>query len=159
MPDPVVNASPLIVLAKAGLLEFLRLAGETVLVPAPVAAELRAHRNDAGARALSNTPWLKIVVPPATPQWIAAWDLGAGESSVLAWAYANPGTRAILDDLAGRRCAQTASIHIRGTLGLILLAKQRGKIGAARPEVENLRKAGLYLSDTIINRALALVGE
>jgi len=41
MPEPpVVNASPLILLAQAGLMDLLKLAGEPVLVP--VAERLRA---------------------------------------------------------------------------------------------------------------------
>ena len=91
---------------------------------------------DAAARALESTPWLTVVDPPAVPPIIQAWDLGAGESSVLAWAFANPGTLAILDDLAARRCAATLRIPVRGTLGLVLLAKQRGRIAAARPVLE-----------------------
>jgi predicted nucleic acid-binding protein len=44
-------------------------------------------------------------------------------------------------------------------LGLVMLAKQRGRIPAARPLVESLRRGGLYLSDTVLDAALALVGE
>jgi predicted nucleic acid-binding protein len=60
---------------------------------------------------------------------------------------------------AGRRCATTLGIPIRGTLGLVLTAKQRGEISAARPVLEQLRLSGMYLSDRVMNQALALVGE
>jgi predicted nucleic acid-binding protein len=78
---------------------------------------------------------------------------------VLAWAVAHPATEAILDDLAGRRCAQKLGIPVRGTLGLVLAAKQQGQIVAARPIIEKLRQTGMYLSDRVINEALKLVGE
>jgi predicted nucleic acid-binding protein len=48
---------------------------------------------------------------------------------------------------------------VRGTLGLILTAKRRGRIPQARPLLERLRQAGMYLSDRIMDQALALVGE
>jgi predicted nucleic acid-binding protein len=48
---------------------------------------------------------------------------------------------------------------VRGTLGLVLVAKQRGRIPAARPVLESLRASGMYLSDSVLNKALALVGE
>ena len=86
-------------------------------------------------------------------------DLGAGESAVLAWAHAHPGSLAIVDDLAGRRCAAALRIPVRGTLGLVLVAKQRGRIKAARPVLESMRASGMYLSDGVMNRALALVDE
>ena len=38
----------------------------------------------------------------------------------------------------------------------MLVAKQRRVIPLARPVVEALREAGLYLSDGVIRRALAL---
>ena len=74
-------------------------------------------------------------------------------------AYAHPGSEAILDDLAARRCAATFNIPVRGTLGLALIAKQRGRIPSARHVLEQLRQGGMYVSDEVMNRALALVGE
>jgi predicted nucleic acid-binding protein len=73
--------------------------------------------------------------------------------------YANPGTVIIVDDLAARRCAATLGIPVRGTLGLILAAKKRGLIPEARPVLQKLRQSGMYLSDRILNQALALVEE
>ena len=156
----MANASPLIFLARGGHLDLLQLTSDRVLVPTPVAVEIRRRGSeDVTARALDYTPWLEIVEPPAVPSIIQAWDLGLGESAVLAWAHARPGCEAIIDDLAARRCAATLRIPVRGTLGLVLLAKKRGHIALARPVVETLRQSGMYLSDRIVNRALALVGE
>jgi predicted nucleic acid-binding protein len=157
---PVVNASPLIFLARAGLLDLLRLSAETVMVPTSVTTEIhRRGPDDITAQALQNTAWVVAVEDPPIPQLIQAWDLGAGESTVLAWAYTHSGTEAIIDDLAGRRCAAALGIPVRGTLGLILTAKRRGRIPQARPALERLRQAGMYLSDRIMDQALALVGE
>jgi predicted nucleic acid-binding protein len=157
---PAVNASPLIQLADADLLDFLQLAAPEIVVPQPVADEIRAGgAADAAVRALDSTPWLRVVEVPMTPPTIQAWDLGEGESSVLTWAHANSGTLAILDDLAARRCAATLRIPVRGTLGLVLVAKQRGRIKAARPVLEGMRASGMYLSDSVLNVALGLVGE
>ena len=89
---PAVNASPLILLARANLLDLLQLAGPDTVVPAPVADEiLREGPQDPAARALETVPWLTIVEAPPVPAVVQAWDLGAGESSVLAWA-STPGS-------------------------------------------------------------------
>ncbi len=157
---PAANASPLILLARAGLLEFLQLAGPEIAVPSAVADEVRREGpNDPAVRALESTAWLKVVEVPPPPAVVLGWDLGAGESAVLSWAHAHPGTVAIVDDLAARRCAAAIRIPVRGTLGLVLIAKQRGQIKAARPVLESMRASGMYLSDGVMNRALALVGE
>lgn len=157
---PAVNASPLIFLTRAGLLDLLQLAAPELVVPEAVAGEiLQRGPNDPTAQAISHTAWLSVIQTPAVPASIQAWALGAGESAVLAWAHAHPGTEAILDDLPARRCAAAHGIPVRGTLGLVLLAKQRGHVGAARPILLQMRQAEMYLSDRVMNQALKLVGE
>ncbi len=157
---PVVNASPLIYLSKAGLLGLLQIVSSEIFVPQKVATEiLQRGRSDITAKALEETPWIRVIETPDVPGIIQSWDLGVGESSVLAWAYANPKTEAIVDDLAARRCASALEIPVRGTLGVVLIAKQRGEIDSARQLLEQLRQAGMYLSDSVMNRALALVKE
>ena len=58
-----------------------------------------------------------------------------------------------------RRCAQAFAVPCIGTLGLVLRAKRQGRIPAARPVVVALRLAGMYLSDVVVDGALALVDE
>jgi len=157
---PVVNASPLIFLARGDLLDLLQLAGDTVVVTTSVATEIRRRGPaDLTAQAIQNTAWVVLVEDPPIPGLIQAWDLGQGESSVLAWAYTHLGTEAIIDDLAARRCTAALGIPVRGTLGLVLTAKRRGRIPAARPLLDRLRQSGMYLSDHVMSQALALVRE
>ena len=157
---PVVNSSPLIFLSNGGLLELLQLAGSEVVVPMAVAIEIqRRGQTDTTVQAIERTPWLTVVETPQVADEILNWDLGEGESAVLVWASAHPGTEVIVDDPAARRCAIALNIPIRGTLGLVLTAKQKGVIPAARSVLEKLRQSGMYLSDRILNRALSLVGE
>jgi predicted nucleic acid-binding protein len=59
---PAVNASPLIQLAAAKLLDFLQLAGPEIVVPRAVAEEIRAGgAADAAVKALDSTRWLSVV--------------------------------------------------------------------------------------------------
>lgn len=156
----VVNASPLIFLSKAGLIDLLRVVSPQVMVPESVAIEIgRRGSDDVTAKAMADTPWL-ISVPVTTIQpLIQSWDLGAGESAVLAYALQNPGMVAIIDDGAGRRCAEVLGVPLCGTLGLVLLAKQRAVIPSARPVVATLKQHGMFLSERTIDQALTLVGE
>jgi predicted nucleic acid-binding protein len=66
---------------------------------------------------------------------------------------------AIIDDLAGRRCASLLGIPVRGTLGIVLAAKKRGLIPQARPVIETLIRSGMYLSRSVIEEALLRVNE
>lgn len=156
----VVDASPLIYLAHAELIHLLQLASPRILVTTTVSREIRRRgAADPTVQVLEKTPWLEEVEPGPDSPRVALWALGPGETSVLSWALAHPGCLAVLDDLAGRRCAETLEIPLIGTLGLVLRAKRMGDLSAARPVVEKLREAGMYLSESVLSRALALVGE
>lgn len=155
----VINASPLILLARSRHLELLQGFAPTVWVPAPVASEIaRRGSQDITAQAIENTAWLVIQPVPDIPSVILEWRLGAGESATLTLAQAH-GLEAIIDDLAGRKCAASLGVPVRGTLGIVLAAKQRGLIPQARPVIEDMMSAGLYLSRRVLERALMRVGE
>ena len=156
----VVNASPVIYLARTAYLHLLQLAAPEVLIPRAVAIEIKARGpSDPAARALADNPWLHQVEESRIPEEVLVWDLGPGESAVIAWALAHPGCLAVIDDLEGRRCADTLGLRLRGTLGLVLRARQQNAIAKARPVLETLRAAGMYLSSQIVDKALAEIGE
>lgn len=155
-----MNTSPLIILAQTELIDLLRVAGDPVLVPAAVVREVaRRGGEDVTVRALRSRPWLKRINDPPVPAAVEALHLGSGEQAVIAWALAHPETVAILDDLGARRHAAALGVPVRGTLSLIVEAKRVGLLHLARPAVDRVRQAGLYLSDRIADSALLLVGE
>jgi predicted nucleic acid-binding protein len=150
----VLNASPLIVLARVGHADLFQVLADTVVVPRAVVAEIEAGPADDPARRwLAGTP-LPVVQATPTPE-ILAWDLGAGETAVLAYALAEPGWTAILDDGAARRCARSFSVPLKGTLAVVILAKQRGLIPSATEVLRALLSNGFRLDETIIREALA----
>jgi predicted nucleic acid-binding protein len=155
-----VNASPLIFLTHVGLLDVLDEPGVPAVVPDVVVSEIGAHgAKDPAVLAVQSASWLKVVTPPIIPTEVAAWGLDAGEAAVLAIALAQPGTQAVLDDLAARRCAAALGIPTQGTLGLILVAKRLGMIPEVRPVLDLLRQAGLYVSDRLVQAVLNQAGE
>lgn len=161
MPDPaVINASPLILFAKAGCLELLRVLGRELLVPAAVIEELeRKGPGDPVAQSVKNAAWLSLVPTPATPGSVAAWRLGAGESAVLACALQYSGAPVVLDDREGRRCAVAHGISVIGTVGVVVLAKDQGAVPLVAPVLDELIAVGMHVSDALLERALQLAGE
>jgi predicted nucleic acid-binding protein len=65
----------------------------------------------------------------------------------------------VLDDLEARRCANSLNIRVIGSLGVVVMAKQKGLIIEAKPVIERLRRVGLYLDDGLVAKALEMVGE
>jgi predicted nucleic acid-binding protein len=155
-----VNTTPLVFLARENLLEMLRIGVDEVAVPESVIAEIHGHgSDDPTVKAIESLDWLQIRPAGKVASVVALWDLGPGESAVLSLALAEESSWAVIDDWQARRCARSLGIRCIGTLGLVLLAKQTGRIPAARPVVEQLRMSGMYLSDLVISQALSQVGE
>ena len=156
----IINASPLIFLSHGGHLKLLKSFADEVWIPNQVAAEI-LHRgeDDITARAIGESAWLVTRPIQDIPETVLEWRLGVGESAVIAMGISNPRTEVIIDDLAGRRCAHSLGIPVRGTLGLVLAAKRRGIIPEARPVIDDMKRSGLYLSKRVVDAALAKVGE
>jgi predicted nucleic acid-binding protein len=138
---------------------FTQLAAE-VIVPTLVAEEVNAGAPNDPARQYMALGLLRLVESPPAPPSLLAWDLGMGESAVLAYALANYESTAVLDDGAARRYARSYGIPIKGTLGIVLLAKQRGLIPSAASLLMVIRDNGFWLKDSVIAEALhKTVGE
>ena len=156
----VVNASPLILLARIQRLDLLSALADTVVYPASVRRELvaGAARDDA-AKLVEASEQIQSVEDVEVPDPIRSWDLGPGESQVLAFALENEGFEAVIDDRGARRCARSFEIPYTGTLGVIITCRHRGLIPKARPLVEGLLREGIRLSPALAEAALAEVGE
>ncbi len=99
-----------------------------------------------------------VDVRPVDPV-IAAWDLGAGESEALSWCYQHPGHEVIIDDGAARKCALAMGVPVRGTLGILLLAKKEGHISKIAPLFDELIRFGLRIDTKVLDTALDWAGE
>ncbi|MFN0084238.1 MAG: DUF3368 domain-containing protein [Blastocatellia bacterium] len=146
----VVDSSPLITLCKSDEEKILPMLFGNIVVPLAVCDEILAGgERDPAAQKLQTLLWVhreeSIFVPPI----IQAWDVGGGEAEVLAFALSS-GYLAILDDAAARRCARALRIPHIGTIGLFVLAKRRGLIIEVMPHIEKLRRAGLWVADSLV---------
>jgi predicted nucleic acid-binding protein len=149
-----------ILLAQVGQLDLLQHLGPPVVIPDAAVREIqRKGSTDSAVQALGKATWLACVDPGPIPHNVAAFGLGDGETAVIAHALANPSSGVILDDRAARSAAALLRITNQGTLAVVVFAKANGLIPAARPVVEQLRQHGMYLSDQLMNQALAKVGE
>ncbi len=156
----VINASPLIFLSQIDALSILEKLTHAAIVPISVQSEIRASRRRHPTFKEVEVPdWMQIEPDLPLPDAIAGWDLGARESQVLAHALLLPDSEAVLDDLQARHCARAIGVPATGTLGILLRAKKRGIIPAARPLVEELIQKRMYLSRELVETALADVGE
>lgn len=155
----MVNASPIITLAKAGYLGLFEQLSVDLLIPIPVITEILAGSPSDSARKALESGWGRPAAPGPVPDAVLEWGLGAGESGVLALALMDPARRAVLDDAAARACARTLGVPCLGTLAVVLRAKQAGLIDSAATVMEALCQAGLRLDDRTLRVALEKIGE
>ena len=155
----VLNASPIIVLARIGQEHLLHTLADEVVVPRAVAMEIEAGPADDPARQAIASGHFTIVETVPEPD-VLAWDLGSGETAVLSYALSKPGWTAILDDAAARKCARSFGLRFKGTLAVVILAKQRGLIPSAADVLRSLLNTGFRLEEDVIREALSrTVGE
>jgi predicted nucleic acid-binding protein len=156
----VVNASPLIFLGDVGGLSWLtRLGDSPVVVPRAVAVEVEAGSEGKSIlTAVERDPGFSLLDDVPIPSLINVWNLGHGESQVIAHGFAQGGIM-ILDDRLARQCARSLGLGVIGTLGIILEAKHRGWIEAARPIIQQLMDRKMYLSSNLVQAALREAGE
>jgi predicted nucleic acid-binding protein len=155
----IVNASPLISLGKIDRLTLLGDPAFRVLVPRSVADEVSVQINDSAARWLAGAGHVYVVPPCAVDPILLAWDLGRGETSVMAEASQHTESIAVLDDLAARRCAQSLGLRCTGTLGFLLMAKRRGLIVEVMPLARQLQQSGLFLGERLLQDVRTAAGE
>lgn len=107
----------------------------------------------------SEYDWLQVVNPRSMPSEWLSLDLGLGELAAMALALENPTFIVLLDDMLARKTAQAAGLIVWGTLKVLLSAKKQGLTDKIEPLVNRLSEAGMWLSDEIRQRILALAEE
>jgi predicted nucleic acid-binding protein len=156
----ILNASPVITMAKAGYLHLFEQLAAQILIPESVADEILAAPSSDPAREALEGGWGERASAREIPSPILEWGLGRGESGVLALALERRGCWAVLDDAAARRCARAMEVPLIGTLGAVLQARRLGLIESAAHVLLALRAAGLRLDDKVTTVALKrAVGE
>ncbi len=156
----VINASPLIVLAKIGQIGLFTALANEIVIPDAVVKEINAGPPNDPAKNWLVEPKVPIARVSNLPVGLLAWDLGAGETAVLAHALTNPGWTAVLDDNAARNCARSFGVPVKGTLAVVILAKQQGLIPSAADLIRQMQQHEYRIHDAIVQKALAqTVGE
>ena len=139
----VSDTSPLSNLAIIGRLGLVRDQFGTVLVPSAVRQELSRLRQLAAATLITaafDDGWLRIApLRQAVPREIGA-GLHVGEAEAIALAVEQRADVVLLDDGDARRRASNIGLHFIGVLGILLRARQHGRLPSLGEEIRRLRE-------------------
>lgn len=160
MPEAIADTSPLQYLFQLDLFDLLPSLYGQVLVPEAVAREIAAGRSrGVSLPELTSLPWVTIRKITSARVLLMAPDLGAGEREVLALAVELSDPLVVLDDALARRFARRLELPLTGTLGLLLKAKEIGRIDRIKPSLETLDSLGFRLDDRTRASVLEIAGE
>lgn len=144
----VADSTCLIALERIGQIEIIPALFEPVLIPPAVAQEFGI-----------SLPWLKV--ESLSDRVLAAalkMMIDDGEAEAIALSQEQK-CRIILDDRQARRVGQDMGLRVIGTVGILILAKQRGILSTVKPVLQNLDDTGFYISAALKAEALRIVEE
>ena len=154
----VADSSALIALATCDGLDILLRIYDDVKVPQAVYEEvIKPEKPQAAAL---ETFLSGRVMEVDTTHWVlAAGGLGRGEIEAMALYKQLSADALLIDDHRARTIAEHNQINCIGALGVLLYAKQNGKIDKVAPYLEKLRLSSIRYGDELLNRVLKLAGE
>jgi uncharacterized protein len=155
----VVNTTPIITLSVVDRLDLLRQLFGSVIIPPAVRREVLAGGTRAGAGALKAASWRRETPLREPGRADLLTDLDRGEAEVLALALETGARLVILDERLGRWHARRLRLPLTGTLGVLLLGKEKGALDELGPLIQEIRAAGVWLAEPLVQRVLEMAGE
>lgn len=158
----VVNASPLINMARIGRLDLLQVLYRELLMPHAVWQEtVIAGAGEPGADQIKDATWMKVLEVANRPLVDALrQELDAGEAEAIALTLEARADLLLMDERIGRETAAHLGVRCMGLIGVLIAAKTRGLVPAVRPLLDALRDtAGFRVSDALYARVLQDQGE
>lgn len=154
----IADTSALLALASCDSLTLLDTLFEEVRVPQAVFEEC-AVPGKPQAEHLGQYLRDKVTDVDLATLVIAAAGLGQGELEAMALYKKLRADRLLVDDHRARKVARLNGIEIVGSIGVLLLARERALIPSIRPRLEEIRAAGIHLGSEVFSEALRLAGE
>jgi predicted nucleic acid-binding protein len=150
-------------MAKMDWLPWLKERWGAVLVPDEVWRELERIGDAQAWAALENARregWLEVKSDSPMRRFPGFEILHAGEVAAIGLALDSGADWLIVDDGDARRIAKEQGLRIIGLLGLIVWAKQQGKLPRAMDAISMLRQVtGFRVSGQVLAQIAADLGE
>lgn len=133
----IADTSCLISLYNAGILQILQKLFIEVYITEDIQREF--------GQPLPN--WIKLKNPEYTPQLKSLYSqLDKGEASAIALAVQEENATIIIDELKGRNIAIKLGIKTTGTIGILILAKEKGIVTELMKTIDMLVENGFRIS-------------
>lgn len=157
----VSDTTPLSELAKVGQMTLLRDIFGTIAIPQEVYREVTTGVHPAVGEVQAAT-WIEVR-SVADPQKIfdlhTTTQLHLGECAAIILAQELNAAQILIDERAARQVAESLNLAVIGTIGILLLAKNRNLISSVKELLDALMAEGMRISPRIYQKALKMAGE
>ncbi|MDY6785731.1 MAG: DUF3368 domain-containing protein [Cyanobacteriota bacterium] len=157
----VSDTTPLSELAKVGKMTLLRDIFGTIAIPQEVYQEVTTGTHPA-AQKVQTATWIEVYSvrdPQKVLDLKAVTQLHSGECAAIILAEELNANQILIDERAARQVAESRNLNIIGTIGILLLAKNRNLISSVKELLDALRAQGMWISPTIYQKALTMARE
>ena len=157
----ISNATPLINFASINRLDILQSVFDKIIIPQAVYQETT----------LLSFPQSQLIIQATHSDWLDVYDvtlqmnnlsskLDTGEKEVIALAIEINERKVLLDEKEARRVAQEFGLQIIGTIGILLLAKNKQVIPKIAPLLDSMIDVAQYwVSQSLYQQVLKQAGE
>jgi predicted nucleic acid-binding protein len=134
---------------------------DEVILPQSVYNEIIINgKGKTGYDLLSNVKWFQISdVENIDLKKSIMIELDEGEAEVISIAKDKNIPLVCIDEFAGRQYAKLLGLNVIGTLGILLIAKQKGYISELNPLFKKLLANDRYIGEALCNSVLRKAGE
>lgn len=152
----VSNSSPLIHLAKIGHLDLLKYFFDKIIVSEVVYNECVIEgKGREDAKKIEKAEWIKVTkIKDENLKKALMMVLDEGEAEAIVLALEESADLILLDDYEAREVARNYELTITGVIGILIRAKEEGKIGGLKEELKKLKETGFWLSDDLYTKIL-----
>ncbi len=157
----ISNATPLIAFARIQRLDLLHQVVGTLAIPEEVADEIRGYRGGHyGEIDLTRESWITVQAVQSSAQvQLLLPTLDQGEAEVITLALEQHAHLVLIDELTGRKVAESLQLPVLGSVGILIRAKQMNLVPAVRPLLEKMVQRGVRYSQRFITSILRQIGE
>ena len=157
----VSNSSPIIILAKQGMLDMLKKCFKEVIIPESVYEEIMHKSGTPEAIALNHAikeKWISVQ-KVAVMVKLETKKIGQGEKEAISLAYKHK-SLLLIDDDSAKKYASIFGVEFHGTFYVIYLACKRKLLdkSSAKEVLENMIADGFYISSEFYSRFISLLG-
>jgi predicted nucleic acid-binding protein len=85
--------------------------------------------------------------------------LGKGELEAIALYKQLSADLLLIDDARAKKVAYINNLEVMGSLGVLLLAKNTGRIESIKPAITSLRCSSIFIREQLLDQILTLAGE